>query len=383
MFNITKKQACKFILIKQGLYGDYKFNGKEGILDFIKQAGCIQFDPIDICGKNHELVLQSRVSGFKKSQLSDLLYKDRKLIDLYDKNMAITSIEDWPYLDSTRNYYKNSGRFKKEIDEVAGDILDYIKNNGHVCSADIEYGKKVDWYWAPTSLARAALETLYLRGDLVVHHKKNTRKYYDISTNHIPAEIIFAENPNISDEQKADWRVMRRISSVGMLWNRASDAWLGIEKFKTAQRNSSFDRMLSNGKITELSVEDIKFPLYILSKDISLLNYMMEEKTESKRIEFIAPLDNFIWDRRLIEEIFGFSYKWEIYTPAKDRKFGYYVLPLLYKDNFIGRVEIKKNTNTDILEIANLWMEDGIKETKKIHQSIESRLKKFNEFYKS
>ena len=380
---ITKKQAQQFILIKQGLYGPYKFSGKNGVLNYIKQAGCIQYDPIDICGKNHELVLQARVEGFKKTQLNDLLYGERKLVDLYDKNMSITSMEDWPYLDSFRNHYRNGGRFKTEIDKVSDEILEYIKNRGPVSSADIEYSKKVDWYWAPTSLAKAALDTLYFRGDLVVHHKKNTRKYYDLAANCIPLKILSAKNPNTTDEEKADWHLLRRIKSLGMLWNRTSDALLGIENLKTPQRNSSFQRLITNGKIEELAVEDVKYPLYIASEDIELLNYIIEKELKSERTEFIAPLDNVMWDRRLIEELFGFYYKWEIYTPAVDRKFGYYILPLLYKDSFIGRIEIKKNRKTDIQEISNLWFEDEIRETKKIHESINKRLEKFNIFYKS
>lgn len=74
MLTITKQQATKFILAKQGLIGSYRFAGKAGAYDYIRQAGCIQFDPVDVCGKNAELTLQSRVKGFKKSMLWELLY---------------------------------------------------------------------------------------------------------------------------------------------------------------------------------------------------------------------------------------------------------------------------------------------------------------------
>lgn len=86
--NLTKKEARQFILLKQGLLGDYRFEGKQGVLDYVGQAGCIQFDPIDVCGKNAEIVLQSRIKKFKKSMLYELLYKDRQLIDYFDKNLA-------------------------------------------------------------------------------------------------------------------------------------------------------------------------------------------------------------------------------------------------------------------------------------------------------
>ena len=91
MINITKQQACRFILAKQGLIGDHRFIGKDGAYAYVRQAGCIQYDPVDVCGKNAELTLKSRVKGFKKSMLRDLLYKDRKLIDYADKELSI-----WP-----------------------------------------------------------------------------------------------------------------------------------------------------------------------------------------------------------------------------------------------------------------------------------------------
>ena len=78
---ISKKQAARFILRKQGLLGEWRFSGKEGALSYVRQAGCIQFDPVDICGKNAELTLQARVKGFRKTMLWELLYRDRALVD--------------------------------------------------------------------------------------------------------------------------------------------------------------------------------------------------------------------------------------------------------------------------------------------------------------
>lgn len=88
--------------MKHGLLGEYKFDGKQGVLDFIRQTGCIQFDPIDFCEKNAELTLQSRVMNFTKEMLDKLLYKERKLYDSYDKCLSIIPIENWPYFERGR-----------------------------------------------------------------------------------------------------------------------------------------------------------------------------------------------------------------------------------------------------------------------------------------
>lgn len=99
---LTKKQAARYLLWHQGLIGAHRFIDKKGALEFIRQAGCIQFDPVDVCGKNAELTLQSRVKGFRKSDLYDLLYKDRLLLDHYDKNLSIVSVENWAALRRER-----------------------------------------------------------------------------------------------------------------------------------------------------------------------------------------------------------------------------------------------------------------------------------------
>lgn len=85
MIQLTNRQARQFLLLKQGLLGEYLFIGKQGAYDFVRQAGCIQFDPVDACSKNAELTLQSRVKGFTKKTLYELLYEDRLLVDYPDR----------------------------------------------------------------------------------------------------------------------------------------------------------------------------------------------------------------------------------------------------------------------------------------------------------
>ena len=94
MVTMTREQARRFILSKQGLLGKYRFVGKPGAYQYIRQAGCIQYDPVDVCGKNAELTLQSRVRGFTRKMLADLLYKDRLLVDYTDKELSIWPRED-------------------------------------------------------------------------------------------------------------------------------------------------------------------------------------------------------------------------------------------------------------------------------------------------
>ena len=379
MIKLTKTQAKKFLLIKHGLYGEYKFAGKQGIRDFVQQSGCIQYDPIDVCGKNHELVLQSRIEGFRKEMLHELLYKDRLLVDWFDKNQAIMSMGDWPYFSHERQKVERTSRHKDEVDKVSDEIYEYIKQNGQVCSSDLEgHQKKLDWWWAPTSLARLVLETMYLRGDIAIADKKNTRRFYDIADRVIPEDILKAPNPNSTLDEIHRWNVLRRIRSVGMLHNKASDAFLGMHHFKAKDRNTAFERLLAADDIFEFEVEESDAPFYADMADMDIFERAMDIKDESPRLELIAPLDNMIWDRKIIEELFGFSYKWEIYTPVKDRKYGYYVLPVLWGDNFIARIELKRDRKKKKIEKIGLWWEDKAYNTPEMRKRIRDKLKEFN-----
>ena len=102
MIRISQLDARRFLLRKHGLLGPHRFCGKEGALAFVRQCGCIQFDLVDVCGKNAELTLQSRVKGFSKTMLFDLLYQDRQLVDYPDKQLAIIPVEDWPCFERYR-----------------------------------------------------------------------------------------------------------------------------------------------------------------------------------------------------------------------------------------------------------------------------------------
>lgn len=377
-YYLSKKQARILLLKIQGLYGDYRLSGKEGVVSFVKQAGCIQFDPVDVCGKNPELVLQSRIRDFNKDMLYELLYEDRVLLDYFDKNLSIFLTEDFRYFERTRKHMKESVWFQEKVESIIPELYRKMKEEGPICSKDIKTGDKLNWYWGiNTSLPRVALENLYFSGDLIIHHKKGSNKYYAPAREHLGREYG-RKDPIEDDFEHLKWRVLRRISGVGLLWNRPSDAWLGIRELKAEKRNRIFSELLEKGKIVSVKVEDVKEPLYCLKEH---LKFLKEDKGDGiVRTEFLAPLDNMLWDRKLAEMLFGFEYKWEIYTPAEKRKYGYYVLPILSGDEIIARGEFVLNRKKKVLEVNHIWFEKG-KEWKNHREALEEavcRLGAFN-----
>ena len=231
-----------------------------------------------------------------------------------------------------------------------------------------------------TNAARAVLEQLYSTGELVIHHKQGARKYYALSRDYVPHSLLDASDPMPDNFEHQKWRVLRRITAVGLLWNRPSDAWLNIWDLKSPERNRAFEELLAEGKILEIQVEGIKNCLYCNAEDRTLVERVLGEEKYKSRCEFLAPLDCFLWDRNLIKELFGFDYRWEIYTPAKKRKYGFYVLPVLYGDRFVGRIEAVAEKKTGVLTVKNIWFEEGIKQTKKLTAEMERCVKRFAKF---
>ncbi len=389
MMLITKEQARCFILRKQGLLGKHRFIGKEGARQYVRQAGCIQYDPVDVCGKNAELTLQSRVRGFTKKHLEELLYKDRLLVDYVDKELAIWPREDWPYFADYRNLSQAHGQTFAGLRELEDQAIAYIRAHGPVSSDTLPIEGKIFWHssmhwsgnWEKESqAARSVLEQLYTDGVLLIHHKSGSRKYYDLADKYFDQELLKAQNPCPDEQSFLQWRMLRRIGAVGLLWDRGSSAWLGI-RMTTEQRREAFALLQAQGRIQAVQVEGIRGPMYLLAEDMPLLEEVLSSTVDTQpRMEFLAPLDPMLWDRKLVETLWGFQYSWEIYTPAAKRKYGYYVLPILYGQNFVGRIEAAADRKDDTLVVKNIWLEPDVRRTKRLEHAMEMSIKRLARF---
>ena len=377
---LTNLQARRFLLRRHGLIGDHIFKGEDGIMSFIRRVGCVQYDPVDICGRNADIALNSRIKGYSKGMLDRLLYTDRKLIDHFDKNLSIYPVEDMPAFLSSRitggyaeAYDRRGGDAVKQIEPL---IRRLIEERGHISAKEVHIDKTIQWHWGVTSsLPRAALESMYFRGELVIHHKTGANKSYAFMKDYVPDAILTAKPPFNNEEERLAWFVKRRIGAVGMLWNKASDAWLGLN-LKAADRDAAYKKLLADKEIIQVVVDGIKDPLYVLEEERKTLEASIAEKTPTPRAELIAPLDSLIWDRKLITALFGFDYKWEIYTPQEKRKYGAYTLPMLYGDSFIGRIDLSRKGGQ--LIINNTWTESDKPLTDRAKAAFNKCLSRFS-----
>lgn len=380
---ISRERARNFLLDYHGMLGQKKLYGKEGILKYIERVGCLQYDPLNIVGRNADLVLQSKIEDYRPQMLETLLYKDRVLVDGWDKMMAIYGIKDWSRMDRIRQAHidenirvmKNRGTMDAlaYIDQVKA----VIKTEGPKFSREIELGGITKGRWSSSKFSNVALDHLFHLGELGVFSKKGTQKKYDLIENILPEDISRKVNDFSSDHDFYRWYIMRRINGVGMLWKRNGGAWLGHFLSNKKLRLQIIDELFEEGMLVAVSVEGIKDDLYM---DRNHLDQLQKSWQFEKEVKFLAPLDNLIWDRDLLRKIFDFDYSWEVYIPKNKRKYGYYVLPVLYGNEIVGRFEPQKIDTPDKLIIKNWWWEEGVKVTERLKEKVIQAFESFSNY---
>jgi uncharacterized protein YcaQ len=150
-----------------------------------------------------------------------------------------------------------------------------------------------------------------------------------------------------------------------------------MSRIKSKERSAALARLLGEGEILEVGAEDIDQPLYMRSEDRVTLEQVLDSEDPPHRAAIIAPLDNLLWDRRFVEKLFGFSYIWEVYKPVDERRYGYYVLPVLYGDKFVARFEPGRDKGNGALLIKNWWWESGINQSQNMHLALHKCFERF------
>jgi uncharacterized protein YcaQ len=343
----------------------------------------MQFDTINVVGRNADLVLQSRVKDYRSELLEELLYHDRFLVDGWDKMAAIFRMSDWPHFARRRAHNKEHHHMRSEQTlDVLPELLDALRKKGPLSSIDFDDDRRADWYWAETRLVRAGLEVLFAQGKIGIHHRVNTRRVFDLIENLVPTKFLGAPDPHLTLQEYQFWHLLRRIGSMGLASNRSGEYWGGIvELRRVAQRREALKHLIEVGQVVSINLEGSnQAPLFMRTEDEFLLDLIENENLPPAQASFIAPLDNLIWNRRLISELFDFKYTWEVYKPKKKRQYGYYVLPVLYGDRFIARFDPQFNRNTNTLTIQNWWWEQGVRPDKTMKTALYECMQAFLQY---
>ncbi len=364
--HLDRSHARRFLLAHQQLLPPRQAVGQAGVVDVFRHLGCIQYDPIDIVGRNPDLVLQSRVAHYRPELLDRLLHVEYGALVVWDKMAAIALREDWPSFARHRALMvKQHGSPEKAEMKIAPYVLDEIRRRGPLSSRDIEHDATVDWWWGRKKrLVGASLEVLSAMGVVLTHHRVRSVRFFDLAERILPAEILGADDPHPGDVEYEDWHVLRRIGGLGLApATGAAEYWWGIMGVKgIAARARVLGRLTERGAAVPVDVDGApKRRFFVRATDLGTLEAAACESPDPPHAALVAPLDNLTWDRELLRQVFDFDYCWEIYKPKEKREYGYYVLPVLYGDRFVARAEPVFDKQARVLTMAGWWWETGVR----------------------
>ena len=381
MNTYSKQQICRGIINYQNIDHSRQLYGIDGIKELMKKIRTIQYDPLNVIGRNADLMLNARIKDYKSEMLNTLLYTEHFFVDGFDKEMCIYTTEDFEKFDYVRQAQAKNvegtlrHRGQLEALNILQDVKEFVAKNGLTGTKDISIGEVRESRWGHKKLSSAALDYLCINGELSVAQKRGTQKQFDLTERVIPKEY-FTGFTFMTIEEFLDWYVKRRIASVGILWDKKGGAWQGAYIYDNKLRKQTINRLLEQDKLKAIQVDGIDETFYCLEDFLESI----ESNREEDYARFIAPLDNMMWDRKMVEELFNFSYRWEVYTPIIKRKYGYYVLPVLYNDKFVARFEAVPVKESKCFMIKKWWWENDVSPNKKMIDTIMKEMERFSVF---
>jgi uncharacterized protein YcaQ len=334
--------------------------GPEAVLEVFRRFGSIQFDPIAVAGRNHDLVLHARVAGYDPAWC-DLLYERREIFEAVNKGLALVPTEELPWFRTT--IYRSAPRVLAEHAEVAERVLDRIRAEGPLTSLDFERqrGSTVDWFGAPTNVVRAVLEACAVTGLLGLARRKGNRRYYDLVERLLPADVLARDVPL---HEQLRHRMLSRYRAHGLLGVAAAgDVFQGLgpakpipERPELAGRTALREELVESGELVPVTVEGLRGPRFVLRDAVELLASPPEPPAS---VAFLPPMDPLMWDRSLLKPLYDFDWVWEVFTPEPKRRWGYYVLPIHFRDRLVGRIEPRIDRDDGRVRVLGLWWEEG------------------------
>jgi uncharacterized protein YcaQ len=337
------------------------------VMRVMDRLGSLQFDPLEVAGRNHDLTLLARVAGYRRAWTDDLLYRDRCLYETFNKMLSIVPTAELPWYRITwdRHRVAHEGGAFDEHAPLVEELLDRIRAQGRLSSTDVAPRAAIDWYWRPTNQVRAILEALGEAGILAIARREGNRRIYDLTERLFPADLLARRIP---EREQYRHKLLSRYRANGLLGTTGDySIWAGTGA-TAAARGALRDGLVADGSIVPMAVEGLRGLRYVVGDEVGILDAAEAEveaeaaaggSMDGSGVVFLAPLDPLAWDRDLLLRLWGFDYRWEVYVPAAKRRYGYYVLPLLYGDRFVGRIEPRIDRSTGTLRILGLWWEDG------------------------
>lgn len=325
----------------------------------IDSIGFVQVDSINTVARAHDMILWSRRQTYRPKSLKRLMERDRALFEHWTHDASILPVALFPHWqhrfardqDRLRDNWQRW--FRDGYADKFDTILTRIRDHGPVTSSDVGQGEargKGGWWdWHPS---KTALEWLWRTGVLSVARRDGFQKVYDLTERVIPEPHL---QPAPDPAAHLDWACLSALDQLGFATSGEIAAyWKAISP---AQARDWCAAALAKGRITEVEIEGADGSL---RRHFAPLSALDPVAPPANRLRILSPFDPALRDRNRAERLFGFSYRIEVFVPEPQRKYGYYVFPVMEADRLIGRIDAKAFRDEACLRVKAFWSEPGV-----------------------
>jgi uncharacterized protein YcaQ len=343
----TLAQIRRTIVGAQGYAGRYRRAGETDVEAAIRRLSAVQLDSISAVDRAHRLTLASRIGRFDPEDVPRLLGAGR-VFEYWAHEASLLPVELWPHFRTVmkgRGHWGWHDRAFREHPELFEPILDRIRAEGPLGSRDFEGsgGGGDMWNWKP---AKMVLEALWDSGQLVIAGRRSFQRLYDLAERVIPRRVLEAPAPP-EDETLRTFALLA-VRARGALTEAAIREHWRLKGGK-ARLHHHLVALVDEGRLREVHADDGGAPFYVDPEQ--------ELGGAPTPPVLVSPFDNLVWDRPLLERVFGFRHVIEVYKREHEREYGYYVLPLLVGDRFVGRADLKADRAEGVLNVKRFTPE--------------------------
>ena len=358
---VTAADARRFLVARHALAPARSLEGGlDAVLEVFRRWGSIQFDPLSVAGRSHDLVLHARVADYEPAWC-DELYERREIFEAVNKGLSLVLADEYPWFRGTLS--RSAPRLLAENADVAERVLERVRSEGRPLSSldfEAEQGSTSDWFGVPTNTVRAVLEAYTVTGVLGLARRDGARRYYDLTERLLPADLIAGEIPLVEQMRH---KLLSRYRAHGLLGvSGGGGVFDGIGPAKPDARlpgypgrNALREQLVDSGALVPVDVEGVRGKRFVLASEAAVLD---EPPEPHPSVAFLSPFDPLVWDRALLGSLFGFEYVWELFLPPAKRRWGWYVLPLLFGDRLVGRIEPRVERASGHVQVVGVWWEE-------------------------
>ena len=334
----------------QGYTGRFRRAGGGEVESAIRNLTAVQLDSISTVDRAHRLTLSSRIGAFDPEIVPRLLAEGR-VFEYWAHEASLLPIELWPHFRRTMEgggHWGTHDRALRDHADLVDPILERIRVEGPLGSRDFEgQGSGGMWNWKP---AKMVLEALWDRGVLAIAGRRNFQRAYDLTERVIPKRWLDAPTPDEGETLRT--LALLAVGARGALTEAAIREHWRL-KGGRARLHHHLLALVGEGRLREIQADDGGAPFYVLPET--------ELDGDPAPPVLVCPFDNLVWDRPLLERLFRFRHVIEVYKREHERTYGYYVLPLLAGDRFVGRADLKADRSEGVLRIRRFTPEPKVR----------------------